>query len=132
MLVIGWQDHTILFFNQSHTFFQKSKWWSNKCTEWFKNYNFKVLIHVQWSNKCVRIGTITLPSSFVVSDQDLSPWAKAVRHGLGLRQQNPQGQWWLKRELKFFAGSLELANWSILAPWRLFKEVVGKKIRILC
>ena len=30
------------------------------------------------------------------------------------------------------AGSLESANWSILAVRRLFKEVVGKKIRILC
>ena len=31
-----------------------------------------------------------------------------------------------------FAGSLESANSSILAPCDLFKEVVGKKIRILC
>ena len=27
---------------------------------------------------------------------------------------------------KFFAGSLESANWSILAPREVFKEVVGK------
>ena len=33
---------------------------------------------------------------------------------------------------KIFAGSLESANSSILAACRLFKEVVGKKIRILC
>ena len=32
----------------------------------------------------------------------------------------------------FIAGSLESGNSSILAAWRLFKEVVGKKIRILC
>ena len=31
-----------------------------------------------------------------------------------------------------FAGSLESSNWSILAACRLFKEVVGKKIRVLC
>ena len=31
----------------------------------------------------------------------------------------------------FFAGSLESANSSILAARRHFKEVVGKKIRIL-
>ena len=30
------------------------------------------------------------------------------------------------------AGSLESANSSILAARRFFKEVVGKKIRILC
>ena len=33
--------------------------------------------------------------------------------------------------LLFFAGSLESANSSILAVRRHFKEVVGKKIRIL-
>ena len=32
----------------------------------------------------------------------------------------------------FIAGSLESANWSILTARNLFKEVVGKKIRILC
>ena len=34
--------------------------------------------------------------------------------------------------IRLFAGSLESANLSILAACRLFKEVVGKKIRILC
>ena len=34
--------------------------------------------------------------------------------------------------LPLIAGLLESANSSILAPCRLFKEVVGKKIRILC
>ena len=34
--------------------------------------------------------------------------------------------------LDLIAGSLESANSSILAPCDLFKEVVGKKIRILC
>ena len=34
-------------------------------------------------------------------------------------------------EIKFIAGSLESANSSILAARRHFKEVVGKKIRIL-
>ena len=33
---------------------------------------------------------------------------------------------------QFFAGSLESANSSILAAQGFFKEVVGKKIRILC
>ena len=37
-----------------------------------------------------------------------------------------------KNEKQFIAGSLESANWSILAARHLFKEVVGKKIRILC
>ena len=32
----------------------------------------------------------------------------------------------------FIAGSLQSANSSILAARRFFKEVVGKKIRILC
>ena len=39
-----------------------------------------------------------------------------------------EGGW----DIGFIAGSLESANSSILAPRRLFKEVVGKKIRILC
>ena len=37
-----------------------------------------------------------------------------------------------QRKPKLIAGSLESANWSILAARRFFKEVVGKKIRILC
>ena len=31
-----------------------------------------------------------------------------------------------------FAGSLESANWSILAVRNLFKDFGGEKIRILC
>ena len=33
----------------------------------------------------------------------------------------------IKLQYKFAAGSLESANWSILAAWSFFKEVVGKK-----
>ena len=36
-----------------------------------------------------------------------------------------------KASADVIAGSLESANWSILAARRHFKEVVGKKIRIL-
>ena len=38
----------------------------------------------------------------------------------------------LHKAFWLIAGSLESANSSILAACRLFKEVVGKKIRILC
>ena len=38
----------------------------------------------------------------------------------------------LNMQLHLIAGSLESANSSILAPRRLFKEVVGEKMRILC
>ena len=34
--------------------------------------------------------------------------------------------------IQVIAGSLESANSSVLAAHRLFKEVVGNKIRILC
>ena len=54
------------------------------------------------------------------SEQNRSGWVCPRPHPLSLSPLS-----------NIFAGSLESANWSILAACRLFKEVVGKKIRIL-